>query len=275
MQDTGDAMSISSVIPEHPESDRLTKAKPTRKSRHTAAALTSKKTASASTSTPAEARATKRERGRMARAIALRQQFPAMQNIPDSITPSQRKMLILHHTQNAASTLQPTPSATNEDPANAGPAPLTQATKSKKEFTQEKQKKRADTLKEQYPDMKGIPPRIGQGRRKKLIAQYKARSSALAPAVTVPTSSSNAAAKGPRPKELPTQPRPPAHTSGTYPTRQFTRLHVIPADSSPATSDSRSQRPTSYKMAGLSEERLAEVARNLASGSNDDPVMVD
>ena len=266
MQNTGDAMSIISVIPEPPQSDRPSKSnsKSRKKSKRTAPTPVSKKAPNTSTSTPADAKRIGKGKKAVARAIALRQQFPAMQNIPDSITPSQRKKLVLNHTQNSVSTLQPTASASNEGPRNAVPAPPTQSMKRKKAVTDEKQRSRAALLKQQYPQMEGIPPKIGQGTKKKLVAQYKAKSSALTSTAKMPTSSSKATKSGP----------PPAHTLGTYPTRQVTRLRETPASLS-ATSDAILPRPTSYKMAPLSEERRAEVARNLAAGSNSDPVMVD
>lgn len=268
VHNTGDAMSTSSVVPEPPQSDHASKGKSNKKTKR------SKKAASASTLIPADAKEIRKEEGRVARATALQKMFPTMQNIPNSITPSQRKKLILNHTQNATGTLQPTQLATNGGPRDAGPAPNTQATKVEKATNDEKQRKRAASLKQQYPDMEGIPSKIGQGTKKKLIAQYKARSTAPAPSVVMPTSSGTAARTGPGLNELPKRPAPPAPTSGTYPTRQSSRLNGTPANWA-ATSDLRSQRTTSYKMAPLSDERRAEVARNLAAGSNDDPVMID
>ena len=252
-------MSISSFIPEPPSSDHASKAKLNKKTKRL------KKAASVSTSTLNNADETTKRLSRVARAKALRKKFPTMQDIPDSITPSQRKKLILNHTQNPTGTLQPTHPATNEGLRDAGPAPNTQATKRKKATNDEKQRKRAALLKQQYPDMTGIPLKIGQGTKKKLVAQYKAGSTATAPSVVMPTSSGTAARTGPRLNELPKR---------TYPTRQFSRLNGTPANQA-AASDLRSQRTTSYKMAPLSDERRAEVARNLAAGSNDDPVMID
>ena len=256
-------MLISGVIPEHPQTNHPKKAKSKKKTKRTAPTPTSKK---ATDTLKAELRRERTEKTRVARATTLRKQYPTMQNIPNSITPSQRKKLIALHTQNAtdASTLQQTHSATNKGPQ----APTTNLTKI------EKQRRRAAVLKKQYPDMEGIPPKIGQGARKKLIAQYEARSTAPAPvsSVVVPTSNGTAAKHSLHLNELPTRPVPPHSTSGTPATRQNTRETRV---GSSTNFDSRSQRPTSYKMAPLSEERRAEVARNLAAGSNDDPVMID
>lgn len=266
-------MSISSVLPKSPRSDNPSNAKPKKKTKSTAPAPISKKAANAATSTPTDAKAIKVQNDRVARANALRKSFPNMRNIPNSITPSQRKKLILLHTQKATSMLQPTPSATNGDPKDVAPAPTVQSTNKKKVSNDEKQRSRAALLKQQYPGMEGIPPEIGQGTKKKLVAQYKAKSSAVAPSVTMSTFG-KAAPKGPRLNKLPARPVPPAPYSGTYPKRQSLRLNEAAADSL-ATSEPKSQRPTSYKMAPLSDERRAEVARNLASGSNNDPVMID
>lgn len=270
MQNTGDAMPISSVIPKPPQSNHPKKAKSKKKTKGTAPTSTSKAADTLKANANREKKEERKEKTRVGRATMLRKQYPNMQNIPNSITPSQRKKLIALHTQNATdtSTLQQTQSATNKGPKDAGQAPTTKLTAT------EKQRHRAASLKQRYPDMEGIPPKIGKGTGKKLIAQYKARSTAPAPApsVTVPTSTGTAAKYSLQSNELPTRPVPPHSTSGTYATRQISRETLV---GSSINSDSRSQRPTSYKMAPLSEERRAEVARNLAAGSNDDPVMID
>ena len=218
MQNNGDAMSVSSIIPEPPQSDHASKPKSEKKSRR------KKKAAGASTSTQANAEEIRKKKAGVARAIALRKRCPTMQNIPDSISPSQKRKLILHHTQDANSTLQPTHSATNEGPKDAGPAPTTQSRDNEEAINDSKQRQRAALLKQQYPKMEGIPPKIGQKARKKLVAQYKARPSALVPAVTVPTSSGTAAGNDPRLEQLPTGSMHPAPTLGTNQTPQFTHL---------------------------------------------------
>ena len=257
-----DAKSISSVVPEPPQSDHASKRKPRKNTKRTDPTSTSKTTASVST--PAESKETKKERSRIARAAVLRKEYPLMQNIPKSITPSQRKKLILQHTQNAANMLQPTRLSTADGP---GAADATQSKNDRKAANKEKQRNRATLLKQQYPNMEGIPSKIGRGIRKKLIAQYNARSSALAPSVTMPTSSDTKL-------NLPTRPVPlPTAILGMNPTYQ----PMCPwlSTNSSAASGSKPQKQTSNKMAPLSEERRAEVARNLASGSNSDPVMID
>lgn len=250
MHNTGDATSISSVVAEPPHSDHPSNAKSRKKAKHTGSTPTSKKAANVSTSTPADVKDFRKEQSSAARATALRKKFPTMQNIPNSITPGLRKKLILRHTQSATNH-----SATKEGPKDASSVPTTQAAKSIKATNDEKQRNRAALLKQQYPDMEGIPPKIGKGTKRKLVAQYSARTSALASAATMPTSSGTAKRNGPRLNDLPTRPVPLASTSATF--------------------DPRPQRPTSYKMAPLTEERRAEVARNLAAGSNNDPVMID
>ena len=267
-QNTGDVMSISSVLPEAPQSDvpgneiAVSNTKPISKARKR------KKEAKKAAKAVAGGIAAVKETGRKNRAIALRNAFPDMQNIPDSITPSQRKKLILNHTQNATTMVQPTHSGNNEGPKNAGVASTAQPEKSFKERNSEKQRNRAVSLKKQYPGIGEIPSKIGKGTKKKLIAEYKARS------VKGPKSSGTAAGNGHPLTELPTRLMPPDLKTGRYSTRQSTRAGqttVIMSENS----NPKPQRPASYKMAPLSEERRAEVARNLAAGSNDDPVMID
>ncbi len=274
---TGDAKSISSVIPEPPQSDHPSSKKSKKKAKRTAPTPISNTAASVPTSNPVNVEEAKRERKRVAeqkrvnRANTLRQTYPTMKNIPKSITPAQRKKLILLHNENAANKLQPTLSATTKGSRDAAPKPTTQS--KRKAVNIEKQRKRAIVLQQQYPDMKGIPSTISQGVRKKLVAQYTAKKSAVAPSASMPTSSNATARSAPRLNELPTRPVPPS-TSGMDPKHQLTQIHSTPTDSLEA-SNLTSQKPTSYKMAPLSEERRAEVARNLAAGSNDDPVMID
>ena len=205
-----DAKSISSVVPEPSRSGHASKKKLRKKTRRSDPTSASK--ATASISTPAESKEAKQEESRIPRAVtraaALRKQYPLMQNIPKSITQAQRKKLILQHTQNAANMLQPTPPSTAKGP---GAADAPQSKNDMEAVNTEKQRKRATLLKQQYPDMKGIPSKIGKGRQKKLIAQYNAKSSALAPSVTMPKSCPKA--------NLPTRPVPlPPAVSGTSPT---------------------------------------------------------
>lgn len=269
MQGTGDAMSISSVVPEPPSPPQSKHKKKGRSKKDTKRiAPTSTKATDPSETNEEREKREKLERLQAARATRLRKQYPTMQNIPNSINLSQKKKLIALHMQNATdtSTLQPTHSAANKNPKDAGQAPT------RKSLVEKQQKQRAASLKQQYPRMQGIPSKIGKGTKKKLIAQYKADSKAPAPSATMPAPLGTAAKPSLRSDGLPTQAVPPNLASGTQATRQT--AHETPAVSS-ANSDLRFQRPTSYKMAPLSEERRAEVARNLAAGSNDDPVMID
>lgn len=205
---TEDAKSISSVIPEPPQSNRPTIRKPRKRSKLTAPTPASKTVANASAPAAADANKTRKEQKRIARASQLRKQYPNMQNIPKSITPSQRKKLIFNHTQSATNTLQPIPSGTAEVPKLADPTSTAQL---RKAANREKQVNRANLLKQQYPDMEGVPSKIGRGIRKKLIAQYQVKSSALAPSVTISTSSNTIARTN-----LPTRPILPPATSGVF-----------------------------------------------------------
>ena len=276
-QNTGDVMSISSVLPEPPQSDvpgnaiAFLNKKPISKARKKK--KETKKAAKASAGGK-EAGKEKKEIGRKNRATALRKTFPDMQNIPESITPSQRKRLISNHFQKATSMVQPTHSGTNEGPKNAGLVSTAQPENRFKAMNSEKQRNRAASLKEQYPSIGEIPSKIGKGTRRKLVAEFNARLTAQAPSVRGPKSSGTAAGNGRPLNELPTRLMPPAPKTGRYSTRQSTRAGQTPVISS-ENSMPKPQRPASHKMAPLSEERRAEVARNLAAGSNDDPVMID
>ena len=270
---TQDVMMISSILPEPSQSDLP----------QNATVFLNKKPASKARKRKKEARkaakasggnAAVNEMGRKDRATALRKMFPDMQNIPDSITPSQRKKLILNYSQNATSMAQQTHSGTNAGPENVGLASTAQPENSFKARNSEKQRNRAASLKNQYPGIGDIPSKIGKGTRKKLIAEFKARSTAQAPSVKGSKSSGTAVGNGHPLNELPTRLMPPALKTGRYPTRQSTRAGQTPVLAL-ENSIPKPQRPASHKMAPLSEERRAEVARNLAAGSNDDPVMID
>ena len=269
MQNTGDAKLISSVTLELPKSDQLTKKKAKKKAKRKASSPISKPAASISATI--KTNKAKKDRSRMNRAIALRLEYPTMKNIPDSITPAQRKKLILHHSQNATNRLQPPPSAIPHLLTDNVPTSTTQSKTSTKITTKEKQRNRAASLKQQYPKMEGIPPKLGKGTRKRLIDQYNAGASALAPSVTMPTSSDVTAGSAPLLTELPRRPVPAGSNSGMRSRHSPPRFYA----NSSGYSHPTSQRPTSNKMAPLSAERLAEVARNFATGSNDDPVMID
>ena len=274
-QNTGDVMSISSVLPEAPQSDVPGDAISVSNQKPISQARKRKKEAKKAAKAAAGGNASVKETiSRKNRAIALRKAFPDMQNIPDSITPSQRKKLILNHTQNATTMVQPTHSRNNEGPKNAGVASTAQPESNFKARNSEKQRNRAVSLKKQYPGIGEIPSKIGKGTKKKLIAEFKARSTAQAPSVKGPKSSGTAAGNGHPLNELPTRLMPSDPKTGRYPTRQSTRAGQTTVTLS-ENSNPKPQRPASHKMAPLSKERLAEVARNFAAGSNDDPVMID
>ena len=267
-------MSISSILPEAPQSDVPGDATASLNQKPISKSRKRKKEAKKAAKAAAGGNEAVKETGRKNRAIALQKAYPDMQNIPDSITPSQRKKLILNHTQNATIMAQPTHSGNNEGPKNAGVASTAQPKISFKAKNSEKQRNRAVSLKKQYPGIGEIPSKIGKGTKKKLIAEFKARSTAQAPSVKAPKSSGTAAGNGHPLNELPTRLMPPDLKAGRYSTRQSTRAGQTTVTMS-ENSNPKPQRPASYKMAPLSAERLAEVARNFAAGSNDDPVMID
>lgn len=210
------------VRPEPAQSDHPSKKKSKKKTKSKAQNPIPKV---ASTSTPADANMTKKERNRVARAAALRRDYPTMKNIPHSIRPAQRKQLILQHTQNTGKTVQPTSSAKIKGPGNANPPPTTQSKNSKNDENDKKQRDRATQLKQMYPDMEGIPPKIGKGTKKKLVAQYTERKSALANSVTMPTIPNMTTRSRSHLNELPTIPN--------MTTRSHSHLNELPTRNGP------------------------------------------
>ena len=151
------------------------------------------------------------------RALRLRNDYPTMKDIPKGVTVAQAKQLTLDHKRNSINVLQPTPSANT---AGAKDAYLTKSKSEKvappKRITaKEKRRNRAARLKQQYPDMKGIPDKIGKKSMRKLVDQYKAGPTAPAPPVSKPKTSSKKARSGPHSKGLPTRSTGPGATLPT------------------------------------------------------------
>lgn len=113
-----------------------------------------------------------------------------------------------------------------------------------------KGQKRAAELRATYPDIRGVPNTIGTKKKKTLIDQHQKM---LIEQHRV------------REAQQTSNPTRPAPTNGSHPTRQLSRPHQNPGRS----------RPASNKMAPLSDERRAEVARNLGGTSNDNPINLD
>ena len=190
--------------------------------------------------------------GNAKRAAALKAKYPDIRGIPDRITRKVEQKLIAEH---IAKSQQSTGTSTMRSVKST------------------KARDRALSLKKTHPDMKGIPAEISKKKRKNMITAYKA-SKGIVQEVA-------AKKRGDRQTQLPQRPRsapkpsPIPHKQGTYPTRQYAAVHgtdhVIPGFGS----QGRSTRSKPNKMAPLSDERRAEVARNLSGNSNDDPITLD
>lgn len=116
-----------------------------------------------------------------------------------------------------------------------------------KKSNEEKKKNRALRLKKKYPDMENIPDGITPAERRAFVAAYEERKSA--------------------------EQRAPVQSQSVHPT-QLPQRPVLSSYQPFPDSNLRS-RPVSNKMAPLSDERRAEVARNLSGHSNDDPINLD
>ena len=111
----------------------------------------------------------------------------------------------------------------------------------------ERNKARAIRLQRKYPEMEGIPNAISKGEQKALVFVYEKQKSANQKAALVPYQDIDNIQVSHRP-EPPSQ--QPSQQNGP-------------------------SRPVSNKMAPLSEERRAEVARNLSGHTSDDPITLD
>ena len=213
---------------------------------------------------------------RRSRAKSLRKQYPDMKNIPEEITKQQKKRLIKQYNDQTSTTKANNVggSAGVQVSRNTNPAQL-----SAEEAIHRKQSERAARLKREHPEIaRLIPSKIGKKASKSIIDKQGA-STSTGPLVS--------RASGQARATLPRRPASPAHTQGTYPTRQATALHGLPngisRDSNALQSvpngwsgNTSARNPKwTNKMAPLSDERRAEVARNLSGLSQDDPINID
>ena len=196
--------------------------------------------------------------GMTQRAAALKASYPDMKGIPDRITKKaklkmveQYKAKIVADDQTKKASLAPTGLVTTNAKGAKG-------------------RNRASALRKQYPDMPGIPKTIGKKKRTSLIANYEKQKNNKVAVRGGPTQRQNTHLA-----QLPQRPLPAPQQSqqSEYPIRQRTANH----DKNPNFSSIQGpqRRPVSNKMAPLSNERRAEVARNLSGGSNDDPINLD
>ena len=208
---------------------------------------------------------------RTARAEDLRKRYPDMSNIPQDISRAQmRKLIDLYNQQRGnlnKNSAVPSVKAQNSRDGSLAKASVRTA---KQDDTSRKNSERAARLKRDYPEIAVlIPDKIGKKASKGIIGHPASRASMTVRA------------------QLPTRPAPPAHTQGTYPTRQHATLHGISngrsanasalqniSNGSLRNASARTPR-ISNKMAPLTDERRVEVIRNLSGLSHDDPINID
>lgn len=210
------------------------------------------------------------------RAAALKKKYPDMKGIPSKIGRGSRTKLIAKYRANRARIPE------TEEPAHPV-APSTRSSAIKKAQVTKPTKKgqaRARALKKEYPHMKNIPDSINRSLRHKLIHDHLSQTiGALPPAylsqppnALPPNTLQNTAKHIAHPREERARPHQiPQHPS--YPAEQRQQINSPPRQILHHEGDTG--RPMSNKMAPLSDERRAEVARNLEGTSNDDPINLD
>lgn len=209
------------------------------------------------------------------RAADLKASFPDMEGIPERIGHGVKAKLIAEHAAKGAvntEAAQSTQRDTLRDRVKG--VPVAKATQP--ELTQPELNKgqmRARALKKQYPGMGNIPDRVGKKQRQNLIDAYKSQ------------------LKEPSTNKAHTQAPQQAPRRAARPTRKSVRLAQLPEKVSypPVEQGQQASYPTrqlvhhqetvgapvSNKMAPLSDERHAEVVRNLEGTSNEDPINLD
>lgn len=196
------------------------------------------------------------------RVAELKRICPDMKGIPTKLGAKRKAKLIAEYqnrTARAAETASPAPL-----PAASGGSQIV-GTADRKTPTK-KGRSRARALRKEYPDMRNIPDSIDGVLRHKLIKDHLSR----------------------QPSILPPKPREKVGKHVVPPRKESARLPSKPQDTSylpeqrqqikPPTGklfQRNATRPISSKMAPLSDERRAEVARNLKGTSNDDPINLD
>lgn len=252
--------------------------------------------------------------GNINRACQIRKDYPDMPNVPDAITVRKRLTLIKKHERRVAKAARKAAvrdlssasrnlkiDAQSKEPASEDPAthemlPLAAESKRSQAPTPVPQdsfaplasdqsiapkksnaeikadKSRAKTLRDRFPGVE-VPVLLD----KAAFKIWSAKLAAAAPVVPVkrvaPTKNSARLAN------LPPRPMPPKPAQGTAKTRQFhrrneTSVHEIPE---PWTEDYVPTRGNAMggRMAPPTNERRAEVARNLQGISNSDPIQID
>lgn len=181
------------------------------------------------------------------RAQTLQQEFPEMKDIPKEITREEFKAL-------RAAYLAPV-----------------------KPKVVKKSVVRARVMKKHYPGMQ-VPNKVSKKQRKHLIEAYTARPSEETAKGKVKTETFHEKQLPPLPiknsRRLFQQPSP--RQQMTYRTRQVDRFHESQKENQrPVVGPIPEKRTVSNKMAPLSEDRRAEVARHLGGSSINDPIGLD
>ena len=177
--------------------------------------------------------------------------------------------------------------------------PQSKATKTENQELQAR-KARALSLRRLYPDMKDIPADISKQQRKKLVQSYEKEKTSKGPNQGLPAGASAAnqstkpktheAKKGKKKGSAQTKTKPSGkvsnNVSGSNAANQAPRPvskghKQAPRGAPPRTKQhGTSQNPNvvsqpSNKMAPLSDERRAEVVRNLKGFTHGDPINID
>lgn len=181
-----------------------------------------------------------------------------------------------------------------------GPHP--KATKTQKQELQAR-KARALSLRRQYPDMKDIPAEVSKQQKKRLIQSYEQEKRSMGPGQEIPGGASAAkqptksktqeATRGKKKGSARAKANPPT-SSGTVlnnvnvsnaahqASRPVPKVHKRAPRGAPPHKNQHgtSQDPnvvsqSSNKMAPLSDERRAEVVRNLKGFTHNDPINID
>ena len=220
---------------------------------------------------------------RRSRAKSLHKQYPGMKNIPSEVTKEQKKSLVKRYkdqnsSANGSKIVGLNDVHTSASAGNQNPVSVSKRVSSK-DARSKKHSERAAKLKRDYPVIAGLTPnKIGTNRNRAILDKHL---------VNLSSAHITVEASVPVRANLPARPQPPAPTQGTYPTRQHAALQGIPNGRSGNASAlqripngrlknaNARKRGFSNKMAPLTEERRAEVMRNLSGLSHDDPINLD
>lgn len=199
------------------------------------------------------------------RVAELKRICPDMKGIPTKLGAKRKTKLIAEYQNRiarAAETASPAPLPAPLPAASGGSQIVGTADRKK---PTKKGKSRARALRKEYPDMRNIPDSIDGVLRHKLIKDHLSRQ----PSILPPKTREKVGKYVVPPRKESARPASKPQDTSYLPERQQIK---------PPTGklfQRNAARPTSSKMAPLSDERRAEVARNLKGTSNDDPINLD